>query len=84
MHILIGCMVQVIPCSCPFNNRLVMFPDSTYQDAMNMNKIGENFQSMWELADVLPMQALEDMTRRFGKVVNEVIEAVESPTLQRM
>eukprot|EP00241_Pyramimonas_parkeae_P015755 CAMPEP_0114297162 /NCGR_PEP_ID=MMETSP0059-20121206/11708_1 /TAXON_ID=36894 /ORGANISM="Pyramimonas parkeae, Strain CCMP726" /LENGTH=488 /DNA_ID=CAMNT_0001419379 /DNA_START=408 /DNA_END=1874 /DNA_ORIENTATION=- len=75
---------KVIPCSCPFNNRLVMFPDSTYQDAMNMNKIGENFQSMWELADVLPMQALEDMTRRFGKVVNEVIEAVESPTLQRM
>ena len=74
---------KIIPCSCPFDNRPALFPESTYQDAVNINKLGETFQSMWELVEQLPLEQLESLTRSFSKVVHHTVEAVDHPNGQQ-
>eukprot|EP00976_Prorocentrum_cordatum_P113728 1195741-Prorocentrum_minimum.AAC.5 len=66
-----------IPCSCPLANRLAIFPNCVYHEALMINKLGETCQLLWELSAPLRLDALEELTRRVCKVVQYAVESVE-------
>jgi hypothetical protein len=78
-HPVLKCLdcTRLIPCSCPLANRLAVFPNCVYHEALLINKLGETFQLLWELSNPLPMDALEELTRRVCKVMHYAVESVE-------
>mmetsp|Transcript_40201 Transcript_40201/g.67408 ORF Transcript_40201/g.67408 Transcript_40201/m.67408 type:complete len:393 (-) Transcript_40201:322-1500(-) len=78
-HPVLKCLdcTRIIPCSCPLANRLAVFPNCVYHEALLINKLGETFQLLWELSNPLPMDALEELTRRVCKVMHYAVESVE-------